>query len=284
MNDDEPEPKDDDLRKVVIDVMLDAGDNGLQTFDRLLAKTAAELRRRNGVAVGRQHFSRGTAAQNLSVSKRVLEISWDLARQGIVIFSPDASNPGWPGLRRSRFGEGALRRNPSRYHDGKGFMKAFRLDSADISSDAAVYLSEAVTAFYMDCLLSTCVTLSIAAESEFLRLLGVAKSSKQYGKYFYRIGDDQNVGAKISQFKDAIKPIQALLPRAATDELEYNLDSVHSVIRAARKESGQLSAAHPTSRDQVYLYLQLFIPFAKQAMRLRQELNEAPYPRLVRLH
>ncbi len=48
MNDNQPEPNDDDLRDAVIDVMLDAGDEGVKTFDRLLAKTVLELgKRRN---------------------------------------------------------------------------------------------------------------------------------------------------------------------------------------------------------------------------------------------
>ncbi len=163
-------------------------------------------------------------------------------------------------------------------------MKALRMEMADISPDAVVYLREAVTAFYMDCLLSTSVILAITAEREFLRLLGVAKNSKSYGKYFHRIGNDQNIETKITQFKDAIKPMRTLLPRPATEELDYNLDFLQSVIRNGRKGSGQQCGARPLSRDQVHLSLQVFIPFAKQVMRLRQALNETSYPRLVRLH
>src|SRR5208283_1064428 len=262
------------LREIVIEVMLDAGEHGIHDFDKLLEKTALELRKRDALAFERQHFSQpGASRLHPSDSEQVLEIVWDLVRQGILTFSLNASNPDWPRLRRSRFAESALRHGPQRFHNNTGYMKALRLEAADISPDSAVYLREAVTAFYMDCLLSTCVMLSVAAEGEFLRLLNVAKNSKTHGKYFSRIGDGQNIGAKISQFKEAIRPIQTLLTRAATDELEHNLDAIQSVIRTARNESGQPSGALPPSRDQVYLYLQFFIPFARQAMRLRQELN-----------
>jgi hypothetical protein len=285
MNDNQPEPNDDDVREAVMDVMLDAGDEGVKTFDRLLAKTAIELGKRNGMAVGRHHLSpAGSSRANPSVSERVVEMSWDLARQGVVTFAPEASIPGQAWLRRNPFSECALRRNPPRYHDSEGFLKALRLETTDISGDAAVYLREAVIAFYMDCLLSTCVLLGMAAEGEFLRLLGAAKNSKTYGKYFCRIGDDQSLETKISQFKDAIKPLQTLLPKPATNELDYNLESLQCVIRRGWKPSGQQSGERPPSRDQVYLYLHVFIPFAKQLKRLRQELNETPYPRLVRLH
>jgi hypothetical protein len=285
MNDNQLEPSDDDLREAVVEVMLDAGDEGVKTFDRLLAKTMLELGKRTGIAVARQHLSpAGTARSNPIVSERVLEISWDLARRGIVTFAPDASIPEQAGLRRSRFCEFALRGNPPRYHDSKGFLKALRLETADISPDAAVYLREAVAAFYMDCLLSSCAILGIAAEDEFLRVLGVAKNSRSYGQYFSRIGDDQNIETKISQFRATIRPIRTLFPKPATDELDYNLESLQPVSHTGRKRSDQQSGARTPSRDQMYLYLQVFIPFAKQLMRLRQELNETPYPHLVRLH
>ncbi len=123
----------------------------------------------------------------------------------------------------------------------------------------------------------------MAAEGEFLRLLGTAKNSKPYGQYFIRIGDDQTIETKISQFKDTTKLIRPLLPKPATEELDYNLDSIHAIIRTGRK-NGAPPCARDRSRDQAYLYLQVFLPFAKQAMRLRQALNETPCPRLVRLH
>ena len=211
----------------------------------------------------------------------VLEIVWDLFRQGIVTLGANAANPGWPWLRLSRFGECALQQGVYRFHNKAEFLKTLRSGAVDISPDAVVYLREAVAAFYTDCLLSTCVMLSVAAETEFLRLLEVARNSRTYGKYFSRIGDGLSVRAKMLRFGEAIKPILTLLPESATDELGDALNTMQSIIRTARNEQGQPSAADPPSRDQVYVYLQLFIPLAEQLMRLRRELTEADYPRLV---
>ncbi len=285
MNSNQPERSYTDLRKVVMEVMLGAGDSGMDSFERLLEKTGFELGERDGLAAGRQHLSRGPASQlHPSDSERVLEIVWDLAREGTLTFGPNASNPGWPCLRRSRFAEHALQPGRDRLHNDAGLMKALRLEAAEISPEAVVYLREAVTTFYMDCLLSTCVMLSVAAEDEFLRLLSAAKNSKAHSRYFSRISDEQSIVAKISQFMDAVKPILTVLPKQAIDELDLNLDSIRWVIRAARRETGRPAGVLPPSRDQVYLYLHHFIAFAKQATRLRQELNEAPYLRVVRLH
>lgn len=58
------------------------------------------------------------------------------------------------------------------------------------------------------------------------------------------------------------------LPKEATEDLETNFLMIQSVLRIARNDAG-----HPTAsklqREQAYVNLQLFIPFARQLMRLR---------------
>ena len=161
-------------------------------------------------------------------------------------------------------------------------MKRLHSEVTDMSPDSVIYLEEAVAAFYADCLLSTCVLLGVAAESEFLRLLDVAKLSGMYGKYFSRIGDGLHIRAKMAKFQEAIKPTLSFLSKSVTEDLENNFTIIRSVLCIGRDESGRPSGGNPPSRDQVYVYLQLFIPFAKQLMRLRHELKEPAFPRLVR--
>jgi len=271
-----------ELREVVINVMLDANDNGVDRFEKLLDKTAFELCTQDGLEHGQRQFSDDSAGQlHPNDAELVLEIVWDLFRQGILTLGSNVSNPGWPWLRLTRFGEYALQHGPHRFHNKAEFMKALRAEATDLSPDALVYLREAVAAFYTDCLLSACVMLSIAAESEFLRLLGAAKNDKTYGKHFSRIGDGLSIRAKIWRFREAIKPMLALLPKSAPEELANALNTMESFIRTARNEAGEPSGANPPSRDQVYVYLQLFIPCAGQLMRLRRGLIERDYPRMV---
>jgi hypothetical protein len=282
MHSDQQEHSYEELREVVVNVLLDANQNRVDRFEKLLEKAALELCKQDGQAHGQQHFSYGSASRlHPNDAELVLEVVWDLFRQGVLTFGLNAANPGWPWIRLSRFGECVLQHGPYRLHNKAEFMKALRSTAIDISPDAAVYLREAVAAFYTDCLLSTCVMLGIAAESEFLRLLDVAKNSKAYGKYFSRIGDGLSIRAKILRFGEAIKPLLSLLPQSATCELGDALNTMQSILRTARNESGQPCGADPPSRDQVYVYLQLFIPVAEQLMRLRRELTEADYPRLV---
>jgi hypothetical protein len=271
-----------ELREIVINILLNTHENGVDRFEKLLEHVGLELWKQEGSEHARQHFFYGSAAQfHPNDTELLLEIVWDLFRQGTITLGLNATNPGWPWLRLSRFGECALQQGLYRFHNKAEFMKALRSESIDISPDAAVYAKEAVAAFYAGCLLSSCVLLSFAAESEFTRLLDVAKNSKTYGKYFARIGDGLSVRAKILRFGEAVKPLIDLLPNAATRELGDALSTMQSIMRTARNEAGHPSGADAPSRDQVYVYLQLFVPFVEQTMRLRRELTEADYPRLV---
>jgi hypothetical protein len=68
------------------------------------------------------------------------------------------------------------------------------------------------------------------------------------------------------------KPLIPTLPKDVTQDLETNLDMIQSVLRLARNDAGHPTAAAP-EREQVYVYLQLFVPFARQLMRLRNTLK-----------
>ena len=253
-----------ELRELVIAILSSAAENGVNRFEKLMERIALELGEPNAPESERQHFSYGAATQlHPNDAELVLEIVWELFRQGIVTLGLNPANPGWPWLRLSRFGECALQQGLYRFHNKPAFMKALRSETIDISPDAVLYLREAVAAFYTDCLLSTCIMLSVAAESEFLRLLDVAKTSKTYGKYFSRIGDGLNIRAKIMRFGEAIKPILTVLPEIGDLRTERRPEhnANHHPNRAQRgggalrgpstlaRPSVRLSATlHPTRR------------------------------------
>lgn len=282
MNPNQQEHSYEELREIVINILLISHENGVDRFEKLLERTGIEIWKQEGVEQARQHFSYGSAAQlHPNDIELLLEIVWDLFRQGIVTFGLNASNPGWPWLRLSRFGECSLQQGLYRFHNKAEFIKALNSESIDISSNTSIYAKEAVAAYFAGCLLSSCVMLGFAAESEFTRVLDIAKNSQTYGKHFARIGEGLSIRAKILRFGEAVKPLGDLLPGVASGELGDALNTMQSIMRSARNEAGQPSGADAPSRDQVYVYMQLFIPFAEQMMRLRRQLTEADYPRLV---
>jgi hypothetical protein len=275
MGPEEHEHSYEELREVVINVLLDARRNGVDRFEKLVDRTCLEL----GDRGCEPPVPDASTALHPNDAELILEIVWDLFRQGALTLGLDLANPGWPWLRLSRFGECALQHGAYRFHNKAAFMQALRSESIDVSRDAIVYLREAIAAFYTDCLLAACVMLGIAAESEFLRVLEAAKKSRTYGQYFSRIGDGLPVQAKALRFREAVTAALSRQPEPASRDLDDALIAFHGFLRSGRNEAGQTSSA--PSRDQVFVYLQLFIPFAEQLTRLRRTLTEGDYPRLV---
>jgi hypothetical protein len=204
----------------------------------------------------------------------VLEVVWDLFRQGIITLGLNTSNPGWPWLRLSRFGQQTLQSGkPYRFHDTSSFIVLVRQEVPDISSEAVAYLDEAVAAFYAGCFLAACVMLGVAAEAEFLRLVDVAVNSPTHGATFKSISKETFIRSKITKFQAALKPLlPTLTPKNHFEDFETNLSLIQSVLRVARNEAGHPTGVSVPEREQVYVFLQLFVPFARQLMRLRAAL------------
>jgi hypothetical protein len=221
-------------------------------------------------------FSRRAAksGQRLHPSDEELvrDVFWDLFRQGFITLGMNNSNPMWPHFRLSPFGQAALQTQaPYRFHNTASYLSMVRQEVPDISTEAVTYLDEAVAAFYAGCLLASCVMLGVAAEAEFLRLVDIAVSHPDHGRHFSGVQKEQVIRKKITKFKAALDHLATPLPRDVTEDLETNLLAIQSILRIARNEAGHPSAANP-EREQVYVYLQLFIPFARQLMRLRGSL------------
>lgn len=200
----------------------------------------------------------------------VRDVFWDLFRQGFITLGLNDSNPQWPFFRLSHFGEQALAtQSPYRFHDTSSFLGLVKNEVSDISPEALVYLDEAVSAFYAGCLLASCVMLGVAAEAEFLRLAETTAQNPTYSAKFSAVAQKNLIRQKITKFQDCLKPLIPSLAHEATEDLETNFLAIQSVLRIARNEAGHPTGATP-HREQVYVYLQLFVPFARQLMRLRR--------------
>ncbi|MCF1436860.1 MULTISPECIES: hypothetical protein [Rhizobium/Agrobacterium group] len=261
-----------EIREVVIEILL--GKENVEyepsQFSALVSGVAEVFARRDGTAGGSVYGSIGTRP-NPHDSELVRDVFWDLFRQGYITLGLDNANANWPFFRLSHFGSRTLgSQSPNRFHDTASFIAIIKKEVPDISNDAVVYLEEAVAAFYADCLLSACVMLGVAAESEFLRLLDIAGASTQHPNTFAAAAKDGFIRTRITKFQAALKPIQSqLTPKKDFEDLDTNLSLIQSVLRIARNEAGHPTGAMPPNREQVYTYLQLFVPFARQLMKLR---------------
>jgi hypothetical protein len=259
-----------ELREVVVDILSKKEMVALPAnqWGSLSTGVAEVLRRRAGQPVATAHPPlRGPDAELLR------DIFWDLFRQGFITLGMDDSNPHWPFFRLSQFGQKALQsQSPYRFHDTASFLAVVHREVPDVSPEAVRYLDEAVGAFYSGCLLAACVMLGVAAEAEFLRLVDAAVNG-HYGQHFASVRTDAFIRQKIRQFRAALTPLIQSLPREAVEDLDTNLDAIQSILRIARNYAGHPTAAATPSREQVYVLLQLFVPFARQAMKVRNVLR-----------
>jgi hypothetical protein len=270
-----PEHSYEEIRNAVVDVLLKKDPN-VNQFSLVLDRTARELVQRHG---GAPSLATGLAYPGAQAQLHpndrtlLLEVFWDLFRQGFITLGLDDANAGWPWFRLSRFGQQLKEQTPYRFHDTSSYIAMIKSAAADLSSDAELYLEEAVAAFYADCLLAAIVMLGVAAEAEFLRLVDVAAASANYKASFEPIKKLKFVREKITAFQKALAPHLKTLPAECREDLDTNLLGIQSVLRIARNDAGHPSGTPPPAREQVYIHLQLFAPFARQLMRLRGALS-----------
>ncbi len=263
-----------ELRAVVVDILL--GRESVQyepsQYGSLVTGVAEVLARRE--IPREQHLPRGYPEPRLHPHDRELvrDVFWDLFRQGFITLGSDDANQEWPHFRLSYFGQRTLKtQSPYRFHDTGSFITMLREEVPDISSEAIAYLEEAVATFYADCLLACCVMIGVAAEAEFLRLIDAATTSKTHGTAFASVLNQRFIRQKITKFQESLKPLlnTKKLPQEVVEDLDTNFAMIQSVLRIARNDAGHPKAASP-QREQVYVYLQLFVPFARQLMKLRE--------------
>lgn len=256
--------------------------------DELLARTSAnfnDLQEKVGQAILKRNnqwplppsqmgigYQGASAYLHPNDSSTILEVFWDLFRQGVITLGTDARNPGWPWFRLSRFGETIKSQSQLRFHDTSSYIKMIKTYDPDISPAGALYLEEAVASFYAECLLSACVMLGVAAEAEFLRVVDVVTSSKTLGSMFASVTKATFIRGKIQKFQAAIAPHRKALPNELTEDLDTNLSMIQSVLRLARNDAGHPSGKPAPTREQVYVNMQLFGPFCRQLASLRKAL------------
>jgi hypothetical protein len=256
-----------EIREVVIAILL--GDENTrfppEQWSNLTSGVAEVISRRQGTTdVGGVQFP----TLHPHDSELIRDVFWDLFRQGFITLGLNDSNAEWPFFRLSHFGQTALKnQNPYRFHDTNTYIALAKNAGGDLSQSTIVYLEEAVAAFYADCLLSCCVMIGCAAEAEFIQLTEVAAAGK-YGERFQAAQKPQFIRQKIEKFHNALRPLLGQMPKDCIEDLETNFAMIQSVLRIARNDAGHPTGATP-KREQVYVFLQLFVPFIGQLEKLR---------------
>ena len=209
----------------------------------------------------------------------VREVFWELFRLGYITLGLDSSNPSWPWFKLSRFGQSLLSsRSPWRFHDSSSYLNLIKNEVPNIQDISINYLQEAIDCFYSGSYLASTVMLGVAAEAEFLELLNVASNNIFIGTHFKKSCQTINILKKIEYFLPALDMIKKDLLYKASEDFNQNFLAIQSVLRIARNEAGHPTGSTPPNRESLYVHLQLFIPFARQLMRLKETINSLKKP------
>ncbi|MGG7579731.1 hypothetical protein [Rhizobium sp. Nf11,1] len=260
-----------EIREAIIDIITRAS-NVPEQWASLIRELEIELAKRDGVASLDLSSIYGSQTMHPYDRELARDAFWDLFRQGMITLGINDMNAAWPWFRLSHLGKTELlAQNPLRFHDASTFIALVKGQVQDISSEALGYLYEAAGAFYADLLLSSCVMIGVAAEAEFVRLVDAAAAHPTHGSRFNAAQKAEFIGSKVTKFRQALDAMRPDLPKAIVENLEV-LMTIQAVIRTARNEAGH-PVATVVTRQQVYVFLQLFVDMARQMMLLRQVLS-----------
>lgn len=210
------------------------------------------------------------AGANLTAEDRelFLEVFWDLFRQGIITLGMNDSNREFPFFRVSSFGRRVLDAHESYFfHDVSSYTNLITNAIPNIDRVTLIYLQEAMQAFRSGCILSCSVMLGVATEHTFLLLMETVDNNVNHASIFAAVAKERTILRKVNKFRNILDQQLGTLPSDINEDLDTNFAGILSVIRTFRNASG-----HPSGqiidREQAYVLLQLFIPYARKMYQL----------------
>jgi len=259
-----------EIRSAILDIL--AGREKVRydpsQFAHLKHGVAEVFQRREGSAASPSMFG-GDALLSHADREMVREAFWDLFRQGVIMIGADDANEKFPFFSVTTYGRRVLEgADPYFFFDVDSYEKRIRQEIPDIDDTTLIYLKEAMQAFRAGCILSCSVMLGVATEHTFLTLMETIDNNPVHAPTYASVSQVWMILTKVNKFKNILDQNLNSLPRDVREDLDVHFNSILSVIRNYRNQSG-----HPTgkiiSREQAYVLLQLFIPYCKKMYQLR---------------
>lgn len=253
-----------ELRSVVLDILSrrERVEYPPEQYQYLWLGVAEVLwRRENPTQTDRRNQPR----LSYNDSELVREIFWDLFLQRIITLGSDDSNREYPWFKVTNQGKRILEgQNPYVFHDVSSYTKLIQTNVPHINDTTLLYLLEAMQSFRSGCLLGATVMLGVASEHSFLLLLEAAENSATHGSHFKNAAEQRTIQQKFRKFRAALEQhVLSSLPSDLKEDVDVQFDGILSVIRTFRNDAG-----HPSGkimeREQVYVLLQMFIPYCKK--------------------
>ncbi|OHB63497.1 MAG: hypothetical protein A2Y77_15695 [Planctomycetes bacterium RBG_13_62_9] len=263
-----------EIRNAALDLLAgrDKGSYELNQYQHLLTGIAEVFQHRevqSGTQKGLVQPLGGRSVQLSAADReRFLEVFWGLFREGVITLGFNDSNREFPFFRITEFGRRILEHQQAYFfHDVGSYEKLITAEIPSIDAVTLLYLKEAMQSFRAGCTLSATVMLGVATEHTFLFLVDKIDQSKSHASTFASVSQQRTILQKVNKFKNILDQESRNLPSGVKEDLDTNFAAILSAIRTFRNQSG-----HPTGkivdREQVYVLLQLFVPYAKKMYQL----------------
>jgi hypothetical protein len=100
---------------------------------------------------------------------RVREIIWYLIIERIITIGIDSSNPEWPWLKLTDYGNEVVNSTLPVPHDPSGYIRRIKTEVPSLDPIILRYLEESLSTYNIDAILSSTITLGCASEKALLK-------------------------------------------------------------------------------------------------------------------
>ena len=212
--------------------------------------------------------------ENSNISRRfvvlVNEVMWQLIAQGVITVGMNAANPNLPFFRITDYGRSVLEAERFIAHDPTGYMNDFESLINSVLTEVAVnYIEEALRCFNSGCHIASILLLGVAAESVFLNLCNIIRSSLDSENDIKKLANNLPVKTKHRWIVQRYQNLSSDVRRTQLPEsLDVTLISLYDLIRRQRNELGHPQENPPNlNREQAFIFFKLFPGFV-------QDINE----------
>ena len=231
---------------------------------------AEVLAKRESISRSNGIINSGNYPISSSDKNLVLEIFWALFREGIITLGLDSSNREFPFFRLSIYGQKVIDNEQTYFfHDVSSYRERLENEIPNLDEVTKIYLQEAMQSFRVGCLLASSVMLGVATEHTFNRLIEAIDQSATYKDAYKSVSKEQLISRRLTKFKNVFDSKKKDYPTDICQDFDSQFLGIQTIIKNYRNDSG-----HPTGkiidREQMYVLLNLFIPYGKKTYELIQ--------------
>lgn len=216
-----------------------------------------------------RHFIDDDGSDEAIKNKQIiLDIIHELVTNNILRPGSDYK---YPLLRLTEYGRKCIEEENLLPFDPEDYIKEIKKQIPNIDDIVLTYLSESISTYNRNCLLSSTITLGAASEQAMLLLIDAfvdsVQDSKKKEKLQKKMKKNLFIYLKYKIFKTEFSMIKKNLPEDLTKDAETYLEGIFDFIRLNRNEAG-----HPTGKKVnkkiIYSNLQIFAEYGKRIFEL----------------